>query len=146
MPQDAEPKTVVLEHHQTHRLFMLIDGPFADQIAAQGFIKHEITTAAEYDRFAKKILAQEKSISEEDDYLNSCRKDEARKRLRNELISHLDGAQPKERAVIEATLRALDVLQKRHERTRESYFMRQAYEESRKDASEELTKKIITNA
>ena len=146
-PQD---KVFVLEHHQTHRAFMVTDQmlahPFFRSLLSKGFLKHEITTAVEYDAWAKKILAAEKNRSDEEDYLHACMIDERRKKLREELHARLLIADsPQERQVIQATLNALEIIRQQKERVRDSFFMRQAFEAKKSDAAEQVVTDIITN-
>lgn len=145
-----QDKVFVLEHHQTHRMFMvteeMLHHPFFRSLLSRGFLKHEITTAFEYDSFAKKIMAQEKNRDEQEDYLHACMVDERRKKLRDELHARLlISSSPRERAVIEATLNALEIIRQQKERVRESFFMRQAFENNKSDAAEQVVTDIITN-
>lgn len=143
---DPNEKILVLEHHQSHRLFFLIDGIFARTIAKQGFIVHEVESAHEFDSWAKKILSQERDRAEQEDYLHACQVDERRKKLRDELHAKLLATNsPQERKVLEATLNALEMIRRQKERVRNSYFVKQAYEHSRTDAAEQIVTDIITN-
>ncbi len=86
-PKEPVGKEIVLENPRTHDAFFVLDGPFAKSMEKGGLIRHEINSAADYDRWAKRILQRAKEKSDNEDYLQACKIDERRKELRGELIA-----------------------------------------------------------
>ena len=144
-PKEPVGKEIVLENPRTHDAFFVLDGPFAKSMEKGGLIRHEINSAADYDRWAKRILQRAKEKSDNEDYLQACKIDERRKELRGELIARYAIADNRERKIIQATLNALEMIRQQKKRVRESFFLRQAFEDKRTDAAEQLVTDIITN-
>ena len=147
-PSQPEPvgKEIVLENPRTHECFFVLDGEFARIMQSRGLVRHEINSAADYDRWCKKILQQAKDKNEEEDYVHACIIDARRKELRDQLHARLLIADNREREIITATLNALEVIRQRKERVRpDSFFLRQGFEDTKSDAAEQVVTDIITN-
>lgn len=144
----GQERVCVLIHSQTKRILCFArDDWFADSFADKGYEKIPLHHAHEYDRYAKMMRIQAQEENQQEEYKRLCREDVVRKRLRGDLRSRLDTAQPHERFAIEQALRTLDAIQARKQRYHDSFMLLEGYDEGgTKDVGGELAKKIISNA
>ncbi len=144
--QIAEKERVcVLVHIDTGRILCFCrDDPFASSFQSQGYIKHEIMHAHEYDLWAKRLREQAKVEDAAKDQAYLEREDATRKKLRAELRGKLSSATSgAARQAIESALHCLDYMEDKKKRYRaESFMLNEAYD-AKANPGEDLVHKLL---
>jgi len=148
-PQPAQiaqkERVCVLVHIDTGRILCFCrDDAFASSFQSQGYVKHEIMHASDYDLWARRLREQAKVEDAAKDAAYLEREDATRRQLRAELKGKLASATSgAARQAIESALHCLDYMEDRKKRYRaESFMVSEAYE-SKKNVGEELVHELL---
>lgn len=139
-------RVCVLTHIDTGRILCFcFDGPLAATFEANGYLKHELLHASDYDLWAKRLREQSKRETEEEDHAYLEREGAVRKRLRQQLydVVHSNTKSNADKLAAESALKVLDAMEARKRRYRAESFMAQEAFEATKNAGEELVSEIM---
>lgn len=133
----------VLVHRETKRILTFcFKDAFSKQFENQGFELIELTTAADYDRWAKKFRDQAYEDSEAEQYKKHCKEQPVRDRLRRELAERARVAPDlPSRAAAASALKCLDGIEDKKKRyLKESFMVQEGFEASATPGEEIINK------